>query len=101
MKRYILKLLRTGFVRSKRYRAVDYASWLWVLKYLVEDSDMSEDTCTCRRNPFWDPANNKNRQDLIADIAMIGRAHDIRDIGYFRVINRLANGDRYGIEVPT
>ena len=94
MKNIILKILRTGFSETKKYSAKQLNNYMFVLDGLFCDryglivADVN--------NHFWDYYNKKNREELIHDLSAVKR-RSVQDTAYFRILNRFANGDKYGI----
>lgn len=95
MKNIIITLLTHGYSKTKKYTAKDVGDWFYPMRELVKDAPLVG--VSCNDNAFWHPANNKNRIDLYHDIAAVHR-WSIRDHAYFRILNRMANGDAYGME---
>lgn len=97
MKQIIKNILINGFSKTKRYTIDDITNYLYILQYIfINNPDVG--MITNNDNKFWQRENNKNRIELISDISSINKS-TITDGGYFRIINRFENGDRYGIEI--
>ena len=95
MKNIILTILRTGFTKSKK-SLEDLTEYLFILKYILRVNEIG--FISCNNNAFWKAENNNKRMELINDILGIHKK-DIKDECYFHIINRFANGDKYGIEI--
>lgn len=95
MKKIISNLLNTGSTKSKK-PIEEFVDFLFILKYILRVNDLGY--VTCNDNAFWKAENEKNRKDLVIDVLCIRRKKDMKDMGYFHIINRFANGDKYGID---
>ncbi|OLA94862.1 MAG: hypothetical protein BHW64_01825 [Candidatus Melainabacteria bacterium LEY3_CP_29_8] len=95
MKKIISNLLSSGFTKSKKPME-EFTKYLFILKYILKVNELG--WITCNDNAFWKAENNQNRIDLMHDVLAIHKK-DIRDTSYFHIMNRFANGDKYGIEV--
>ena len=94
MKNIILTLLKKGYTNSKKYSVEDLNHYLFNLSGLfVNDGNIIK----ASNNAFWDYKNIKNRKELLRDIKGISR-RNIKDLAYFRILNRFANGDKYGVQ---
>ena len=92
MKKIILTVLCTGHSSTKKYTVKDLENYLFILKGLFKQTEYG---IGCSDSFFWEAENNNNRFALIRDIQKMKR-RDIKDFGYFDIINRCANGDKYG-----
>ena len=95
MKRIIATLIRTGITTSKK-PIEDLIKYLYPLRYIITLN--SAGLISCNTNPFWKKENSKNITELYRDILAISK-HSITDSGYFKIINRFENGDKYGIVI--
>lgn len=94
MKNVLLTLLRTGVSNTKKFKVEDFAKYLpGVANLLFEQREWG---ITAKSNDFWKHDNNPRAGELRHDIEAVKRA-SVRDISYFHILNRLNNGDRYGI----
>ncbi len=93
MKNVIHTLLTQGYSRTAKYRVEDLP---YFLRPLFEDDDAWG--ITAKHNRFWDDSNKEARRELTN--AMLGyKEDDIREGTKFEVLNRIENGDAYGIEL--
>lgn len=97
MKKVITSILCKGYSRTKKHSVEEMSGKLYIMRFLLENDPVLG--IRHNDNPFWKPENNKNRSDLIGDVSSIHR-FDVMDNAYFHIINRMANGDAYGIELP-
>ena len=93
MKKIIIRLLLTGKSTTKKYKVNDIENYLWCLKGLFVDTPNG--IRANRENEFWNEDNNA-RADLVRDVVNM-TSPNIKDMYYFRILNRCANGDAYGI----
>ena len=94
MKSVLLTLLCTGVSHTTKFKVEDFSKYLpGVTNLLFEQREWG---VTAKSNDFWKHENDKRQAELRHDIETIRRA-SVRDSSYFHIINRLANGDRYGI----
>ena len=92
MKKIIIGLLAKGYTTSKK-PLEELTNAFYPLEHLITNKN---GLTMCNDNTFWKPENNRNRCELIADLSM-SKLHDAKGF-YFNILNRLANGDAYGIE---
>ena len=92
MKKIIIGLLAKGYTTSKK-PLEELTKAFYPLEHLITNKN---GLTMCNDNTFWKPENNRNRCELIADLSM-SKLHDIKG-HYYHILNRLANGDAYGIE---
>lgn len=97
-KKIIITLLCSGWTNSKKTAGEIFKGAPHYLKALAKVTMWGN--LQANGDKFWKSSNNENRNQLIDDIARIHRA-DIRDNAYFRIVNRFANGDKYGAELST
>lgn len=94
MKNVLLTLLRTGVSNTKKFKVEDFSKYLpGVTNLLFEQREWG---ITAKSNDFWKRENSQNQAELRHDIETVRRA-SVRDMSYFHILNRLTNGDRYGI----
>lgn len=94
MKRVLLTLLRTGVSHTNKFKVRDFCKYLpGVADLLFEQRQWG---ITAKSNNFWMNENNGRRAELRHKIKSIRRV-SVQDFAYFDVLNRLVNGDRYGI----
>lgn len=94
MKQIIINILCNGFSNTKR-PLEEICDYVFILKYIFKKSEWGG--ICCNENAFWDSNNNKNRIELMQDIMDVKR-RSVKDFSYFHILNRFANGDKYGIE---
>ncbi len=93
-KTILLTLLRTGVSHTSKFKLEDLSRFLpGVYNLLFEQREWG---ITAKSNDFWKHENNGRRSELQEDIVSIRRT-SVRDGSYFHILNRLTNGDRYGI----
>ena len=92
MKKIIIGIFAKGYTTSKK-PLEELINAFYPLKYLITNKN---GLTMCNDNAFWKPENNRNRFELIADLSM-SKLHDVKGF-YFNILNRLTNGDAYGIE---
>ena len=94
MKNVLLTLLHTGVSNTKKFKVEDFSKYLpGVANLLFEQHEWG---VTAKGNAFWKRENSQNQAELRHDIETVRRA-SVRDMSYFHILNRLTNGDRYGI----
>ena len=94
MKNVLLTLLRTGVSRTTKFKVEDFSKYLpGVTNLLFEQREWG---VTAKSNDFWKHENNERRAELRRDLQAVRKA-SVQDGSYFHILNRLANGDRYGI----
>lgn len=93
MKNTIIKILRTGYTTSKKYKVTDFP---YFLRPIFEDCNVGDITIKCNDNKFWHHSNNDNRLKLIDD--MKGYHKNISKGTTFHIINEYENGNAYGME---
>ena len=97
MKNIILTILRTGYSKTKKYKAKDLCKKLFFLEHLIKDTEYG---IFCKHNNFWEFDNRDNRRELINEIYKI-RNFNVKDTHYFHIINEIVNGERFGIDIYT
>lgn len=100
MKNYILRILRNGYIITKTQSLYkQLTKYLYVLKYIVKIKHIDGETIaiTANNNAFWQTVNMGGRLDLINEVSHIHRAKPT-DGAYFTILNRVANGDAFGID---
>lgn len=95
MKNKIRTILKSGFTKSQT-SLEEYVKYLYPLKYILGVNEKG--WVAYNNNPFWRAGNIRNRTALFNDIANIQKK-SVSDAGYFHIINRFENGDKYGIEI--
>lgn len=93
MKNIIITLLRTGATVTKKYNKQDLCKYLFFLGDIITERDGK---IQANSNKFWTADNAQNRKDLIVDLIRVKHAK-ASDGAYFAILNRHANGDKYGI----
>lgn len=94
MKSVLLTLLRTGVSHTTKFKVEDFSKYLpGVTNLLFEQRQWG---ISAKSNDFWKHDNAQRQKELRQDIENVRRASS-RDSSYFHILNRLANGDRYGI----
>lgn len=94
MKSVLLTLLRTGVSHTTKFKVEDFSKYLpGVTNLLFEQRQWG---ISAKSNDFWKHDNAQRQEELRQDIENVRRASS-RDSSYFHILNRLANGDRYGI----
>ncbi len=94
MKNVLLTLLRTGVSHTIKFKVEDFCKYLpGVTNLLFEQREWG---ITAKSNDFWKHENNDRQAELRHDIEAVRKA-SVHDGTYFHILNRLANGDRYGI----
>ena len=94
MKNVLLTLLRIGVSNTKKFKVEDFSKYLpGVADLLFEQREWG---ITAKSNDFWKHENNDRIAELRHDIEAVRRA-SVRDMNFFHILNRLANGDKYGI----
>lgn len=94
MKSVLLTLLCTGVSHTTKFKVEDFSKYLpGVTNLLFEQRQWG---ISAKSNDFWKHDNAQRRKELRQDIENVRRA-SARDSSYFHILNRLANGDRYGI----
>ena len=93
MKKIIIRLLLTGKSTTKKYKVEDLEEYLWIVRGLFVDT--ANGIAANPVNDFWSE-DNTARADLIRDITNMTKP-TIKDFYYYRILNRCANGDGYGI----
>ncbi|MGN0961425.1 MAG: hypothetical protein ACI4PF_04430 [Christensenellales bacterium] len=100
MKNIIIKLLCSGWTSSKKYTIEQLSKYFYPIKNIVQYAKYYNGEIMgiqANNNKFWKYENIHNRNDLINDIINI-KYNNIKDLSKFLILNRLANGDKYGIE---
>ena len=93
-KTILLTLLSTGVSHTSKFKVEDLNRFLpGVYNLLFEQREWG---ITAKSNDFWKHENNERRAELRNDIVSVRRA-SVKDGSYFHILNRLANGDKYGI----
>lgn len=94
MKSVLLTLLCTGVSHTTKFKVEDFSKYLpGVTNLLFEQREWG---ITAKSNDFWKHDNSQRQAELRHDIEATRRA-SVRDMSYSHILNRLANGDRYGI----
>jgi len=94
MKNVLLTLLRTGVSHTTKFKVEDFCKYLpGVTGLLFEQRQWG---ISAKSNDFWKNDNSQRQDELRHDIEAVRRA-SMHDGKYFHILNRLANGDRYGI----
>ncbi len=91
MRKIIQTLLGAGCSDTKKYKVADLP---YFLRPLFKDRDGGG--ITANDNPFWSQENQENRVELMHDMQGY-KEGDIRSGTAFQVLNRIENGDAYGI----
>ena len=94
MKRTIIRFLTNGYTATRKYTLDELSRAFYPLKHIAQKRPDGNIWLTS--NNFWQDSNNANRIELIADLSAC-RLGDIKDGGYFHILNRFENGDGYGI----
>lgn len=94
MKGIVEHLLLTGTTNSKK-RLSDFVGYCSILKYiLTEDRD---GRVVINNNPFWKYENNENRI-MFARLLSSSRKRNVQDLSYYKILNIMTNGNRFGIQ---
>lgn len=94
IKSTICTILATGY--SKTNKSInEVIGNLYPLQDIFKVKD--DGGIICNNNAFWKPENSDNRKELIADIKRV-KKFNIVDSRHIELMDRLANGDKYGIE---
>lgn len=94
MKSVLLTLLRTGVSHTTKFKVEDFCKYLpGVTNLLFEQRGWG---ISAKSNDFWKHDNSQRQAELRHDIEAVRKA-SVHDGTYFHILNRLANGDRYGI----
>lgn len=93
MKKIIIGLLARGYTTTKKYTLDDLTKAFYPLKHIAQQDGHIIRT---KNNNFWNYENNRNRCELIADLAS-AKLGDIKS-NLHHILNRYENGDHYGIE---
>lgn len=94
MKSVLLTLLCTGVSHTTKFKVEDFCKYLpGVTNLLFEQHQWG---ISAKSNDFWKHENSQRQAELRRDIRSIRRA-SVQDGTYFHILNRLSNGDRYGI----
>lgn len=94
MKSVLLTLLRTGVSHTTKFKVEDFSKYLPLVTNLL--FEQREWGISAKSNDFWKHGNSQRQAELRHDIGAVRRA-SVQDVSYFHILNRLANGDRYGI----
>lgn len=94
MKSVLLTLLRTGVSHTTKFKVEDFSKYLPLVTNLL--FEQREWGISAKSNDFWKHENSQRQAELRHDIGAVRRA-SVQDVSYFYILNRLANGDRYGI----
>ena len=93
-KTILLTLLSTGVSHTSKFKVEDLNRFLpGVTNLLFEQREWG---ITAKINDFWKFENNGRRAELRRDFMAVRRI-SVRDGSFFHILNRLANGDKYGI----
>jgi len=94
MKSVLLTLIRTGVSSTTKFKVEDFSKYLPGVANLLFEQRIAG--ITAKGNDFWTEENTQKRKELLRDIQSIKKANAL-DSSYFSILNRLSNGDRYGI----
>lgn len=96
MKKILINLLCCGCSNTKKYKVKDFAKYRPGVAHLIFQQHPWG--VSSRNNDFWKDENKERREQLRNDINNVKRTSS-NDQGFFLIINRLNNGDRYGISL--
>lgn len=94
MKKTVHHLLLTGTTNSSK-RLSDFVGYCSILKYILTED--SNGHVVIKSNPFWRYENMENRI-MFADYLYSSRKRSIDDFSYYKILNIMANGNRFGIQ---
>ena len=94
MKRIVEHLLLTGTTNSKK-RLSDFVGYCSILKYILTEDRNGQ--VVINNNSFWKYENNENRL-MFANLLSSSRKRNVQDLSYFKILNTMSNGNRFGID---
>ena len=94
MKKTVNHLLLTGTTNSNK-RLSDFVGYCSILKYILTEDRNGR--VVINNNPFWNYENNDNRL-LFTQLLSSSRKRSIDDFSYYKILNIMANGNRFGIQ---
>lgn len=94
MKKVVINLLLTGVTKSKK-SLKEFIAYCDILKYLLKED--KDGRVVIRENHFWSYENGENRALFVYYLSGV-RKRSISDTFYFHILNRMSNGDKFGIE---
>ena len=94
MKKIVRNILLTGVTKSKKSLR-EFVPYCDILKYLLKED--KDGRVVLKENYFWSYENRGNRE-MFAYLLTNARKKSISDTFYFQILNRMSNGDKFGIE---